>query len=129
MNPLKEYALLCEFLTQSTNGLYTYAHVFDRTNTVGEGPITLNGFLAVRLRDVPVDANLEIYITDENNVLVEKGGVFKQAVKGPQVHIIAKMHGLTVAKPGEYRFAARIDGGEPMALCTWVAERKIEVAK
>lgn len=124
MNPTKEYALLCEFLTQSTNGLYSYLHVFDRTNVKDGAPMVLNGYLAVRLRDVADGANVEMYMTDDTNTLLDKGTVFKQTVKGPQVHIIAKIRGLTVPKAGEYKFAARIDGGEPIALCGWVAEKK-----
>ncbi len=124
MNPQKEYALLCEFLTQSTNGLYSYMHVFDRSSFKPDAPVMLNGFLAVRLQGVTDGATLEMYMTDDKNVLVEKGGVFKQAVKGPNVHIIAKIRGLTVPAAGEYRFAARIDGGEPIPLCSWVTEKK-----
>lgn len=123
MNPSKEYALLCEFLTQSANGLYSYLHVFDRTNFKDGSPFILNGFLAVRFRDMPEGANLEIYVTDGNNTLIDKGTVFKQQVKGANVHIIAKLRGFTVPKLGEYHFAARIDGGEPVALCTWVADK------
>lgn len=124
MNPEKEYALLCEFLTQSTNGLYSYMHVFDRTNIKDDAPMVLNGYLAVRLRGVTDGANVEMYVTDATNTLLDKGTVFKQAVKGPQVHIIAKIRGFAVPKAGEYHFAARIDGGEPIALCTWTVEKK-----
>lgn len=123
MNPSKEYALLCEFLTQSSNGLYSYMHVFDRTNYKDAGPFVLNAFLAVRFRDMPEGANLEIYVTDGNNTLIDKSTVFKQQVKGSNVHIIAKLRGFAVPKLGEYRFAARVDGGEPIALCTWFADK------
>ena len=86
--------------------------------------MVLNGYLAVRLRDVADGANVEMYMTDDTNTLLDKGTVFRQAVKGPQVHIIAKIRGLTVPNVGEYKFAARIDGGEPIALCSWLAEKK-----
>ncbi|MBI1908414.1 hypothetical protein HYS28_03285 [Candidatus Uhrbacteria bacterium] len=123
MNPQKEYALLCEFLTQSANGLYSYLHVFDRTNFKEGAPLMLNANLAVRFRGMPDGANLEIYMTDDTNTLLDKGTVFKQQVKGSNVHIIAKIRGLVVPRHGEYRFAARIDGGEPVALCAWMADK------
>lgn len=125
MNPQKDYALLCEFLTQSTNGMYSYMHVFDRTIAKAESPAVLNGFLAVRFRDMGEKAHVNIYMTDADNTLVEKGGkLFDQAVQGANVHIIARIRGLVAPKPGEYRFWARIDAGEPMFLCSWMVEHK-----
>lgn len=121
--PFKEYALLCEFMTQSTNGLHSYMHVFDRTMFKADAPTVLNGFMAVRFRDLPAESDLEIYMTDANNVLLEKGKVFKEHVKGSNVHVVARIRGLQVPEVGEYRFSARIDGGEPIPLCTWTAGR------
>lgn len=119
--PFKEYALLCEFMTQSTNGLHSYMHVFDRTMFKADAPTVLNGFMAARFHDLPEETDLEIYVTDANNVLLEKGKVFKEKVKGAQVHVVARIRGLQVPSVGEYRFWARIDAGEPMPLCTWLA--------
>lgn len=121
--PFKEYALLCEFMTQSTNGLHSYMHVFDRTMFKPDAPVALNGFMAARFRDLPEETDLEIYVTDANNVLLEKGNVFKEHVKGNNVHVVARIRGLQVLGVGEYRFWARIDAGEPMPLCTWLAAR------
>lgn len=121
--PQKEYALLCEFMTQSTNGLYTYAHVFDRTLTQEGAPIAINAFLVARLRETGKKPNVEIYLTDESNTLVEKGQIFRQAVDGPDTHIVIRLRGLKVPSTGVYRFWTRVDSGEPMLLCTWVADR------
>lgn len=123
----KEYALLCEFVTQSTNGMYSYMHVFDRTVAKPGSPIMLNGFLAVKFRGIGEKANMEMYMTDASNTLVEKGSIFKQEVKGDNIHVVARLRGLTVPQAGEYRFWARVDGAEPVYLCSWftqVAEAK-----
>ena len=119
--PTKEYALLCEFMTQSTNGLYSYMHVFDRTMYKAGAPVALNGYMALRFREVPETAHLEIYMTDADNTLVPNATVFSQEVKGPNVHVIARLQRVAVPKVGEYKFWARIDRGEPMPLCTWLA--------
>lgn len=126
--PTKEYALLCEFMTQSTNGLYSYMHVFDRTMYKADAPVALNGFMAVRFRDVGETAHLEIYMTDGDNTLVPNATVFSQEVKGPNVHVIARLQRVTVPAIGEYKFWARIDRGEPMPLCTWLAAAAPEKA-
>lgn len=110
-------------MTQSTNGLHSYMHVFDRTMFKPESPLVLNGFMAVRFRDLPAESEIEVYVTDANNVLIEKGKVFKEKVKGPNVHVVARIRGLQVPSEGEYRFSARIDGGEPIVLCNWLAAR------
>lgn len=114
---------MCEFMTQSTNNLHSYMHVFDRTVAKQGSPLALNAFMAAKFRDLPEECNLEIYLTDANNVLLEKGKVFKEKVKGKNVHVVAKIRGLEVPAEGEYRFSARIDGGEPMPLCTWTVVR------
>lgn len=121
--PFKEYAFLCEFITQSTNGLHSYMHVFDRTMAKPGSPLTLNAFMAAKFRDLPEECELEIYLTDAHNVLLEKGKVFKEKVKGKSVHVVAKIRGLEVPAEGEYRFSARIDGGEPVPLCNWAVGR------
>ena len=124
--PTKEYALLCEFLTQSTNGLYSYMHVFDRTMYKTGTAVALNGFMAVRFRDVPETAHLEIYMTDADNTLVPNATVFSQEVKGPNVHVIARLQRVLVPTVGEYKFSARIDRGEPIPLCHWLAAASSE---
>lgn len=119
--PTKEYALLCEFMTQSTNGLYSYLHTFDRTMYKPGAPLALNGFMALRFRDLGANAHLEIYMTDATNTLVPNATVFSQEVKGSNVHVVAHLQRLMVPALGEYRFWARIDRGEPLPLCTWLA--------
>lgn len=128
MQTNKEYALLCELATQSVNGLNTFVHVFDRT-VVPEGePIALRGYLAVRFTHLPVATNLEVYVTDATNTLVERGTMFKQEVKGPNANLIVRVAGMVMPKAGEYRIWARIDGAEPLELCTWYAEVKEKAA-
>lgn len=124
MHPVKEYALLCELATQSTNGLNTYVHIFDRTNFPAGQPIVLRGFLAVRFTRLSATANVEVYVTDEANTLLEKGTMFKQAIKGPNANMIVRIGGMAIPKPGEYRIWARLDSGEPIELCTWHADVK-----
>lgn len=124
MTTNKEYALLCEFATQSTNGLNSFMHVFDRTMfPAGEQPV-LRGFLAMRLTHLPEAPNVEVYVTDASNTLVEKGTMFKQQIKGPNANLLVRIGGMTVPKAGEYRIWSRVDGSEPLELCTWYAEEK-----
>lgn len=127
--PTKEYALLCEFLTQSNNGLYSYMHVFDRTMFAPGAPVALNGFMAVRFRDMGDVTHLEMYMTDHENTLIPNATIFTQEVKGPNVHVVARVQRLMVPKIGEYRIWARIDRGEPMPLCTWLAAAAPEKAQ
>ena len=124
MHPVKEYALLCELATQSTNGLNSYVHIFDRTNFPAGSPMALRGFLAARFTRLPESPNIEVYLTDATNTLIEKGTMFKQTVKGPNANLIVRLGGMVVPKPGEYRVWARLDAGEPIELCTWHADVK-----
>ncbi|MFA6018016.1 MAG: hypothetical protein WCT28_04500 [Patescibacteria group bacterium] len=128
MQTNKEYALLCEFATQSTNGLNSFMHVFDRTTFPANEAVTLRGFLAVRLTHLPESPNLEVYVTDGSNTLVDKGSMFKQMIKGPNANLLVRIGGMAMPKPGEYRVWARIDGAEPLELCTWYAEVKSPAA-
>lgn len=124
MHPVKEYALLCELATQSTNGLNSYVHIFDRTNFPAGQPMVMRGFLAVRFTRLPATGNIEVYVTDETNTLLEKGTMFKQAIKGPNANLIVRVGGMAIPRPGEYRIWARLDAGEPIELCTWHADVK-----
>ncbi len=124
MTTTKEYALLCEFATQSNNGLNSFMHVFDRTMfPAGEQPV-LRGFLAMRLTHLPENPSVEVYMTDGSNTLVEKGTLFKQSIKGPNANLLVRIGGMPVPKAGEYRVWSRVDGSEPLELCTWNAESK-----
>lgn len=124
MHPVKEYALLCELATQSTNGLNSYVHIFDRTNYAAGQPMVLRGFLAVRFTRLPATGSLEVYVTDANNTVIEKGTMFKQDIKGPNANLIVRIAGMTIPAAGEYRIWARIDAGEPIELCAWHADVK-----
>jgi hypothetical protein len=124
MQTNKEYALLCEFATQSMNGLNSFMHVFDRTAFPAGEPIVLRGFLAMRFTHLPQNPTLEVYMTDGSNTLVEKGTMFQQTVKGPSANLLVRIGGMKVSQMGDYRIWARVDGGEPLELCTWHAEVK-----
>ncbi|MCR4312396.1 MAG: hypothetical protein NUV56_03870 [Candidatus Uhrbacteria bacterium] len=126
MHPVKEYAMLCELATQSTNGLNSYVHIFDRTSYPQGQPIALRGFLAVRFTRLPAEGNLEVYVTDANNTLIEKGTMFKQGVKGPNANLIVRIAGMNLPAAGEYRIWARLDAGEPIELCAWHADVKVK---
>ena len=128
MQTNKEYALLCELATQSTNGLNTFVHVFDRTMVAEGEPVALRGFLAVRLTHLPETASLEVYVTDAKNILVDRGTMFKQEIKGPVSSLIVRIAGMIVPSVGEYRIWARIDGAAPLEICTWFAEIRPKVA-
>ena len=128
MQTNKEYALLCEFATQSTNGLNSFMHVFDRTTYPTAEQIVLRGFLAVRLTHLPESSNLEVYVTDASNTMVERGTMFKQAIKGPNANLMVRIGGMAMPGAGEYRIWARIDGAEPLELCTWYADVKENAA-
>lgn len=99
-------------------------HVFDRTTFPAGEPVVLRGFFAVRFTHLPTDPSVEVYVTDSSNTLVEKGNMFKQAIKGPNANVLVRIGGMTVPGPGEYRIWARIDGAEPLELCTWYADVK-----
>jgi len=124
MQTNKEYALLCEFATQSVNGLNSFMHVFDRTTYPTAEQIILRGFLAVRFTHLPESSNLEVYVTDGSNTMVERGTMFKQAIKGPNANLMVRIGGMAMPGAGEYRIWARIDGAEPLELCTWYADVK-----
>ena len=128
MHPVKEYALLCELATQSTNGLNSYMHIFDRTGFPEGQPMVLRGFLAVRFTRLQEKAALEVYVTDANNTLIEKGTMFKQEIKGPTANLIVRIAGMPIPAAGEYRIWGRVDAGEPIELCAWYADVK-KVAK
>lgn len=127
MQTNKEYALLCELATQSVNGLNSFVHVFDRTMFPAGEVMVLRGYLAVRLTHLSENPRLEVYVTDGANTLVEKGTMFQQTVKGPNANLLVRIGGMVVPKPGEYRIWARIDGGEPLELCTWYSD--VQAAK
>lgn len=124
MTPSKEYALFCEFATTSTNGLQSYMHVFDRTTFEKGMQMALRGFFAARIVGIPEKAMAEVYLTDATNTLVANGGFFKHEVKGPAANFVVRVPGLPVKGAGEYRIWARVDGGEPIDLCTWQAVEK-----
>jgi hypothetical protein len=118
-----DYALLCEFSTVSNNGLHSFMHVFDKTMFKPGSPLGVRGILAAKFSEVPAEAELEIYLTDENNVVLDKGHLMKIKVKGPFTQIVSRF-GLLVPDVGVYTFWARMDGGEPMRLVQWTAEEK-----
>ncbi len=124
MTPSKEYALLCEFASLSANGLQSYMHVFDRTTFQKGAPMALRGFFGTRMVNLPETAKLEVYITDGSNTLVDGGSLFKSEIKGPSANIVARIPGLPVKGAGEYKVWARVDGGEPLHLCSWDAVEK-----
>ncbi|MFZ2682217.1 MAG: hypothetical protein WAZ14_03945 [Patescibacteria group bacterium] len=120
----KEYALFCEFATMSVNGMQSYMHVFDRTAYPAGSPIVLRGFFATRIVGLPPEGNMEIYLTDSSNTLIDKGQLFKNTVKGPGSNIVIRIGGVQVPGAGEYSVWGRVDGGEPIKLCTWTVEEK-----
>jgi hypothetical protein len=120
----KEYALLCEFATMSVNGMQSYMHVFDRTVFQAGAPRVLRGFFAARLVGMPLEAKMEIYLTDSANTLIDKGQLFKNTVKGTNANIVIRIGGIQVPAAGEYSIWGRVDGGEPIKLCTWMVEDK-----
>ncbi len=121
MNPTKEYALICEFASMSVNGLQSYIHVFDRTTFQPGAPVALRGFFATRLINLPVESEMEVYVTDGSNTLVDGGQLFKNKISGSAANLVARIPNLPVKSVGEYRIWARVDGGEPVHLCTWDA--------
>ncbi|MFA5945523.1 MAG: hypothetical protein WC802_01245 [Patescibacteria group bacterium] len=121
MTPQKEYALFCEFATMSVNGLQSYMHVFDRTTFQPGTPVALRGYFATRLVNLPAESETELYVTDGSNTLVDGGALFKNKIKGPSANIVARIPALAVKSLGEYKVWARVDGGEPVHLCSWDA--------
>jgi hypothetical protein len=115
----KDYALLCEFATMSVNGMQSYMHVFDRTAFQAGAQKVLRGFFATRLVGLPAEAQVEIYLTDATNTLVDKGQLFKNKLKGPGANVVIRIGGIAVPAVGEYTIWARVDGGEPLRLCSW----------
>ena len=115
---------MCEFATMSVNGMQSYMHVFDRTMFQVGTPMVLRGFFAARLVGLPTEASTEIYLTDSTNTLVDKGQLFKNKLKGPGANIVIRIGGIKVPSAGEYSVWARVEGGEPMKLCTWTAADK-----
>ena len=122
----KEYALFCEFATMSVNGMQSYMHVFDRTMFQAGTPMVLRGFFATRVIGLPAEAEMEIYLTDGSNLLIDKGQLFKNKVKGPGANIVIRIGGIQVPGAGEYSVWGRVDGGEPIKLCTWMVDEKTE---
>lgn len=122
----KEYALFCEFATMSVNGMQSYMHVFDRTVFQKGTPMALRGFFGARLTGLPAEGEVEIYLTDSSNTLIDKGQLFKNKMKGPSANIVIRIGGVLVPSAGEYSVWGRVDGGEPMKLCSWNVEEKVE---
>ncbi len=119
-----DYALLCEFTTVSANGLHSFMHVFDKTMFKKGSNLGVHGFLAAKFSNLSAgDAELEIYVTDEQNVILEKGHLIKTVAKGPGTQIVFRF-AVPVPRLGIYTFWARIGGGEPTRLVQWVAEEK-----
>ncbi len=118
-----DYALLSEFATLSTNGLHSFMHIFDRTSFQPGAPLGLRAFLGVKLSELPEEGDLEVYVTDSANVVVEKGNLMKGKVKGPSAQIVFRIT-LPVAKPDTYTIWVRLGGGEPQRLTAWIAEEK-----
>lgn len=117
----KEYALFCELATLSVNGLHTFVNVFDRTNFAVGAPKALRGFFATRFEGLSPEHEIELYMTNAEKILVEKGNLYKGVVKGPGAQIVMRIPGVPIAGNGEYIMWARFDGGEPMRLCSWTA--------
>ena len=111
----------------SVNGMQSYMHVFDRTVFQKETPMILRGFFAARLTGLPAEAQVEIYLTDSSNTLVDKGQFFKNKLKGPGANIVIRIGGVQVPAVGEYSVWGRVDGGEPIKLCSWTADEKAEI--
>lgn len=118
-----DYALLCEFATLSNNGLHSFMHVFDKTTFQKGTPFGVRGFMAVKMSELPTEGELEVYFTDAENVVMEKGKLMKGKLKGPAAQVVFRF-ALPVPKAGTYTFWARLDGGEPMRLVQWTAEEK-----
>lgn len=118
-----DYALLCEFATLSSNGLHSFMHVFDKTTFQKGTPFGVRGFMAAKFSDLPVESELEVYLTDSNNVVLEKGKLMKGKIKGPAAQVVFKF-AIPVPAAGAYTFWARESGGEPVRLVQWTAEEK-----
>lgn len=110
----------------SVNGMQSYMHVFDRTMFQTGTPMVLRGFFATRVIGLPAEAEMEIYLTDSSNTLIEKGQLFKNKVKGPGANIVIRIGGIQVPGAGEYSVWGRVDGGEPIKLCTWMVDEKTD---
>ena len=118
-----DHAILCEFATVSANGLHSFMHVFDKTTFQNGTPMGVRGFLAVKLSDLPESSELEVYMTDDAQVIGEKGRLMKGNIKGPMSQIVFRF-GIPIEKTGTYTFWARLEGGEPVRLTQWTAEQK-----
>ena len=118
-----DYAILCEFATLSSNGLHSFMHVFDKTSFQKGTPMGLRGFLGMKISQLPEEGEMEVYMTDSANVVVEKGNLMKGKVKGPAAQIVFRLT-LPVQKADVYTIWGRIDGGEPVRLVQWTAEEK-----
>lgn len=99
-------------------------HVFDRTTFPSDDKVILRGFLAVRFTHLPEAPAIEVYVTDSSNTMVDNGTLFKQSIKGSNANLLVRIGGMTIRKAGEYRIWARVDGAEPLELCTWNADVK-----
>jgi hypothetical protein len=118
-----DYALLCEFATLSNNGLHSFMHVFDKTTFQKGTPIGVRGCMAAKFSGIPEEGELEVYLTDANNVVLEKGKLMKGKVKGPVAQVVFRFT-IPVPTAGVYTFWVRMDSGEPMRLVQWTAEEK-----
>lgn len=85
--------------------------------------MNVRGFMAVKFSDLPAEGDIEVYFTDSENVVLEKGRLMKGKIKGPAAQVVFRF-ALPVEKAGAYTFWARLDGGEPVRLVQWTAEEK-----
>lgn len=83
----------------------------------------VRGFMGMKVSELAPEGELEVYVTDANNVVLEKGKLMKGKVKGPTAQLVFRF-ALPVPAAGVYTFWARMDGGEPMRLVQWIAEEK-----
>lgn len=83
----------------------------------------VRGFLAAKFSELPSETEMEVYITNAENVVLEKGKLMKGKVKGPAAQMVFKF-AMPVPGAGVYTFWARENGGEPMRLVQWTAEEK-----
>ncbi len=118
-----DYALLSEFASLSVNGLHSFMHVFDKTAFKENTSLMLRGFLAVKCSELEGENACEIYMTDKNNVILDKGHIMKGKIKGPAVQIVLKI-AVPIPAPGTYSLWIRVENGEPKRLLMWSAEVK-----
>ena len=107
----------------SVNGLQSFMHVFDKTTFKPDSQMGMRGFLAVKISDIPAESEMEIYMTDSANVVIDQGRIMKGKIKGPAAQIVLRVS-VPVKDAGTYIVWGRMDSGEPMRLLTWGAEVK-----